>query len=158
MKKIRNILGVIGCFAIALTLSGCTNEEERTITCTMYKKDVINNYELNSTYKVYAKGDVVNKVKTTEEVNSADELILDYFEETLDTNYSAMDEAYGGYEFEITRETGKIRSVTTIDYSKMNLKQLAKDDASIKAILNDDEKITVKGITNLYKQMGAECK
>lgn len=159
MRKSKNILCIAVCLTLALTLSGCGEKklEERTLTCTLYQKNVINNYELNSTYKIYATGEVVNKVETTEVVNSDDETVIDYFEETLDTSYTSMNNAYGGYDYNITRENGTLTATTTIDYNEMDLEQLATDDASMKAIINEDKKITIEGIKSLYEQMGAEC-
>lgn len=147
---------ILGCSILALTLVGC-GAEEKTFTCTLYKKDVINNYELNSTYKVYATGDVVNKVETTEVVKSNEKSVIDSFEETLEKTYKAMDEAYGGYENKITKEELELTSITTIDYNNMDIEQLIKDDASMKAIVNKDKKITIEGIKNVYEQLGAEC-
>ena len=159
MKKTKKILGIVGCIALIPFLSGCEKQaEEKIITCTLYKKDVVSNYELNSTYKVYAKGKVVNKVETTEIINSESDYIIEYFEETLKTTYSAMDKAYGGYDIEVTKEGNKVTSVTTINYNELNIDQLAKDEASIKAILTKDNKVSLDGIKSLYEQMGAECK
>ena len=156
MKKILNL---IGCVAFCFILSACSKAEveEKTLTCTLHKKDVINNYELNSTYKVYAKGDAVNKVETTEIVTSDSATVIDYFEETLNSTYKAMNDAYGGYDYEITKEEGKVTSITIINYNELNLNQLANDDASMKLILNDNNQVTVNGLTSLYQQMGAEC-
>ena len=142
---------ILGCSILALTLVGC-GAEEKTFTCTLYKKDVINNYELNSTYKVYATGDVVNKVETTEVVKSNEKSVIDSFEETLEKTYKAMDEN------KITKEELELTSITTIDYNNMDIEQLIKDDASMKAIVNKDKKITIEGIKNVYEQLGAECK
>lgn len=153
MKKFLTILGFS---ALAITLVGC-GAKEKTFTCTLYKKDVINNYELTSTYKVYATGDVVDKVETTEFVKSDNALMIDYFEETLEKSYKSMNEAYGGYDNKITKEELELTSITTVDYNNMNIDQLVKDDSSMKSIVNDNNKITVEGIKNLYEQLGAEC-
>lgn len=163
MKKVRKIFGITICaVAVLLLVSGCGSKqavaaEEKTLSCTLHRRDVINNYELDSTYVVYYKNNVVNKVKTTEVVSSSDQTIIDYFKETLDSSYSAMDKAYGGYEYTITPEDGKVTSITSIDYTKINMDQLIKDDASIKSIVNSKNQITVNGIKKLYQQMGAEC-
>lgn len=156
MKKLKKIFVVLGCSTLALTLVGC-GAKEKTFTCTLYKKDVINNYELTSTYKVYATGDVVDKVETTEFVKSDNALMIDYFEETLEKSYKSMNEAYGGYDNKITKEELELTSITTIDYSNMDIAQLIKDDSSMKSIVNNNNKITVEGIKSLYEQLGAEC-
>lgn len=156
MRKSKKIPIILVCMTIALILVGC-GPQEKTFTCTLYKKDVINNYELNSTYKVYVKGDTVNKVETTEIVKSNDKSKIDYFEETLEKTYKAMDKAYGGYENKIKKEDLKLTSVTVVDYNNMNIDQLIKDDSSMKSIVNKNKKITVDGIKNIYEQLGAEC-
>ncbi|MBE6152121.1 MAG: DUF1307 domain-containing protein [Firmicutes bacterium] len=159
MKKVKKILGIVSCLLFVIFLvSGCGTEEEKTLSCALYRKDVVSNYELNSTYEIYYTGDVVNRVETVEVVSSSDESIIDLFETTLNSTYESMNDAYGGYDFTVTKEAGKVTATTKIDYTKLDLEQLIKDDSSMKSIVNNDNQITVDGIKKLYEQTGAECK
>ena len=46
----------------------------------------------------------------------------------------------------------------TIDYSKLDLDALAKDEPTMKNIMNDNNEITVTGLQAQYEAMGATCK
>lgn len=156
MKKILKSCLVI---AMVIMLAGCSSvkEEEKTIACTLHKNDVINNYELNSTYEVKTKGEVVTNVTSTEVVSSNSADILSYFEETLNSTYKTMNDTYGGYDVNITNADGKVTSVAKIDYSKLNIEQLVKDDPSMKNAVNDKNELTVTGIKSMYSAMGITC-
>ena len=79
MKKCIKVLALV--FAVIL-ISGCSNSAKEVVkTCTLTSNDVTNGYKLESEYKVYGKGDVVEKVITTETITSDDEETLSYFEE-----------------------------------------------------------------------------
>ncbi len=155
MKKILKSCLII---VMVMMLVGCSSpEEEKTVTCTLHKNDVINNYELNSTYEVKSKGEVVTNVTSTEVVTSDSEEILSYFEETLNNTYKTMNDTYGGYDVNITNADGKVTSVAKIDYSKLNIEQLVKDDPSMKNAVNDKNELTLTGIKSMYSAMGITC-
>ena len=155
----KNILKSCLVIVMVIMLAGCgsVKDEEKTITCTLHKNDVINNYELNSTYEVKAKGEVVTNVTSTEVVSSNSADILSYFEETLNSTYKTMNDTYGGYDVNITNADGKVTSVAKIDYSKLNIEQLVKDDPSMKNAVNDKNELTVTGIKSMYSAMGITC-
>ncbi len=155
MKK--KIFGVL-CVAMMLILVGCGKEAEAKVTkCTLSKNDVINNYKLESTYEIHYKGDIVNSVKSAEKVTSDDSSIIDQFATTLTDTYSKMQEAYGGYEYDITRGTDNVVGDVSIDYEKLNLEKLAEDDPTMSNLLNDDNKILKEKLQSMYEGLGAEC-
>lgn len=162
MKKIAKILVV---FVGVIFLAGCdTNDlfgsiNNKSITkCTLDSDQSANGYKLNSEYNIYATGNVVTSVKTTEVVTSDKEEILKYFQNTLNTQYEAANKSYGGYSFDIKKSDNKITSNVTIDYNKMNLKKFVQDNASMKSYINKDNKITLSGAKKLYESLGATCK
>lgn len=161
MKKvIKSLLAL----SLIVLLVGCgekkeTKEEikEKTYKCTLTSNDIVNGFKLESVYEIYATGDVVKKVKTEEKVTSDDETILDTFENTLNTTYEAADKNYGGYDYSVTRNDNEVLSITTIDYTKMNLKQYIKDNSALSQYVNDNNELTAEGIKSLYTSMGATC-
>lgn len=154
MKKFAKILVV---FIGIIFLAGCGNS--KTVTkCTLDSDQSANGYSLKSEYNIYATGDVVTSVKTTEVVTSDKENILNYFETTLKTQYTAANKSYGGYSFDVKKSDNKITSNVTIDYNKMNLKKFVEDNASMKSYVNKDNKITLSGAKKLYESLGATCK
>ena len=68
-----------------------------------------------------------------------------------------MNDTYGGYDVNITNADGKVTSVAKIDYSKLNIEQLVKDDPSMKNAVNDKNELTVTGIKSMYSAMGITC-
>jgi len=156
MKKVLFLLPIL-----AITLTGCFNTKtdeltEKSISCTLSTNDVVNGYQLNSTYKINYTGDFVKSVETEEVVTSENETIIDTFEETLNNTYKKTNEAYGGYDYKVTRETGKVTSKVFIDYSKMNLEQFIKDQPSLSSY-SKDNKLLVEGIKQMYTSLGAKC-
>lgn len=141
--------------AMLICLSGC-GAEEGTTKCTLSSKDVVNNYSLESEYIINYKGDLVENVETTETVISDDDEILDTFKTTLNDTYSKMNETYGGYTYDVTKEDGKVISKVTIDYNKMNVEQFVKDQPTLKSYI-EDNKLKAEGLKELYETMGATC-
>lgn len=153
-----NALKVFALGVCVVALTGCGASKQKVTTCTLEKKDVINEYQLLSTYEITSTGSTVDKVKTTEIISSDVVELLEQFESNLNSVYKKMNEAYGGYNYSITNKDGKVTAVTNIDYSKVDIEQLAKDDSSIKGIINSDNKVLVEKIESLYTSMGATCK
>ena len=154
----KNILEFLAVFLFVIILAGCTSKtEEKVVRCTLKLNDAAQNYEIESVYSIYTDGSVVNKVETTEIVTSDDDYVLDYFENYTNTMYTNMNNAYGGYDFNITKEDGKLISDTKVDYLKLDREKLAKDEPTMKSYMNDDYMITLEGIKSMYEQMGATC-
>lgn len=154
MKKMMTSFLVIIC---VFFISACAKSSEKTLKCTLYNKDVVSNYELDSTYEVTYKGNIVSNVKSIETIKSDDSEVIDYFDEYLNSTYSSMNENYGGYDFTVKKEDGKIVANTTIDYSKLDLDKLAKDQPTFKSSLDSEGNLTLNGIKQIYTELGATC-
>lgn len=161
MKKTGKILLLL---LAVLTLVGCqtseTKNEEKEITkkCTIVNdQQSTSGYKIESSMTIYAKNDIVTKVETTEVVTSDQTEILSYFEDTLDAQYEAASQTYGGYNYDIKTTDEKLTSTVTIDYTEMNLDKYVEDYSVMKDYVNAENKLTVEGITKLYESMGATC-
>lgn len=141
-------------FICLFCLTGC--DKKGTINCALSSKDVITGYELQTNYKVNYKGKYVLNVVSEETVISDSEDVLDYFEEQINASYNALNEAYGGYDFNIIREDGKITSKAILDYSKMNIEQYVIDIPTAKEY-TEDNKMLKEGLVSLYESLGATC-
>ena len=141
-------------FICLFCLTGC--ETNGTINCTLSSKDVINGYELQSNYKINYEGKYALNVETEEIVTSDSEEVLDYFEEQLNNSYKTLNETYGGYNFNISREDGKLTSKVSLDYSKMNVEQYVNDSPTLKEY-TEDNKLLKDGLVSLYESLGATC-
>ena len=167
MKKFGKILLLL---VAVLTLVGCQGDEssnngkdapkdnEVTKKCTIINdQQSTSGYKVESSVTIYSKDNIVTKVKTVETVTASQKEILSYFEQTLNNQYEATNESYGGYTYEIKTTDEKLTSNVEIDYTKMNLEQYVKDNAVMKDYVNDKNELTVDGITQLYEAMGATC-
>ena len=143
-------------FMLVVLLTGCLGKDKVT-KCTLKSDQSASGYKITSEYNVYSSKDEVNKVVTTETVESKNNTILAYFEKQLKSQYKANNDSYGGYKYEVTNKDGKVVSKVTIDYSKMNLSKFVKDNPAMKSYVNKSNKITVKGIKSMYQSMGATC-
>lgn len=152
MKKILSVLSL--CMIVGI-ISGCGDKKERTISCDL--SQTLAAYELKSNYKIYATGDVVNKVETVETVTSSDESILDTFETSLNTQYETANKTYGGYTYKITNSDSKVESKVTIDYSKVDMDKMIKDNTAMKSYVNGKNRLTVDGALKIYEALGAVC-
>lgn len=151
MKKLLWIIPIL------LLVAGCGKAEKKgSITCTYSTNDVINGYKLEARYTLNYSGDYATSVDTEEIVTSENEDILKTFEDTLNQTYSATDNAYGGYDFKVTNENNKVVSKVTIDYTKMDIASLAKDQPSLASYIKND-RLTVEGVKSIYTTMGATC-
>jgi len=151
MKKYLGILVIVVIF-----LTGC-GEKETIKICKSTNEDTINGYRLDAEYKIYSKGDIVEKVETKEIVTSESEELLDYFEAYLQNTYTSINETFGGYENKVTKENGKVISNTTINYNEMDLAKFIKENKDLKNFKNSDNKVLLESLINSYENLGAVC-
>ena len=139
-------------------LAGCGKAEEKVTKCELTSNQAASGYSLKSTYEIYSKGNVVDKIKIKEVVTTDKENIITYFESYLEQTYKTANETYGGYTYKVTKSDKDITADVTIDYTKMNLDKFISDNSSMKSYVNKDNKITLEGVTKIYEALGATCK
>lgn len=155
MKKCFKYLFIFG---FIFLIAGCTNNDKEVVRkCTLTSDQSASGYKLNSTYKIHAKGNTVNSVVTEEVVTSSNEEILTYFEKQLNTTYKTANETYGGYTIDIKKDSDKLTSKVTIDYTKLDMVKFVKDNSGMKAYVNSNNKLTLDGATKIYESLGATC-
>jgi len=151
-KKIFFIL-----LLMVILLTGCDNKE--TVTeCNYVNKQTKAGYTITSTYTIYAKGKLVNKVEINQVIDSENQEKLNEFETSLTSQYKTNNSLYGGYEFTSNKEDNKLTFNVTIDYSVLNMELFIKNNAAMKDHVNKKNKLTLEGATKLYQSTGAVCK
>ena len=148
MKK---LICTLALSSVLILTAGCG--EEKQMKCTLSQNNDTNGYQLTSTYNITSQNGIVKKVQTEENIESGKEEIINAFKQTLETTYSSMNENYGGYDYNI-----KLTSKVTIDYEKVDLEKLAKNEPSTKSMLNSKNQVTLSGLQKVYENMGATCK
>lgn len=139
---------------------GNNNEEsnKKVVECVNTTKNTVDNYEIVSTYKVYYTTDYVEKIVTTKEISSSEESVLDFQKQSYDNSYNNMKRLYGGYTFTSSSANGKVKYDIIIDCLTIKMSDLANDYTRIKPYLDDNNHLSVEGVTEIYKSLGASCK
>ena len=153
MKKII-ILGV----ALLILVTGCgqgnTTAKEEKMICTRTAN--LNGVEMDLRYEVTYEGENVNRVQTTEKVTTDSEDTLQQYKQQVENIYSNFDNIeHYNYNVEINGNT--LTSTTDIDYTKIDIDELLAIDSSIQQLLNDNDKIDLDSITQVYESAGATC-
>lgn len=153
MKKII-ILGV----ALLILVTGCgqgnTTPTEEKMICTRTAN--LNGVEMDLRYEVTYEGENVNRVQTTEKVTTDSEDTLQQYKQQVENIYSNFDNIeHYNYNVEINGNT--LTSTTDIDYTKIDIDELLAIDSSIQQLLNDNDKIDLDSITQVYESAGATC-
>lgn len=155
MKKYIKFLFI---FSFIFLTIGCTNNNEEIVRkCTLSSDQSSNGYKLDSIYEIHAKGKEVKSVITEEIVTSSSEEILTYFEEQLNSTYNTANETYGGYTIDIKKDSNKLTSKVTIDYTKMDMDKFIENNSGMKTYINSNNKLTLNGATKIYESLGATC-
>lgn len=157
MKRVV-ILGI----ALLLFVTGCgqqtgyneSNTKDDKMICT--RTTNANGLEMDFRYEVYYQGNDVNKVQTTEKITSDSTEILQAYQQQIKSLYSSFDNIEH-YNYDVKIEGNTLISTTDINYQKMNIDELVNIDSSIEQLLNDDRKIDLDKITQVYEQLGATC-
>ncbi len=157
MKRIV-ILGI----ALLLFVTGCgqqtdykeANTKDDKMICT--RTTNANGLEMDFRYEVYYQENDVNKVQTTEKITSDSTEILQTYQQQIKSLYSSFDNIEH-YNYDVKIEGNTLISTTDINYQKMNIDELVNIDSSIEQLLNDDRKIDLDKITQVYEQLGATC-
>ncbi|MCI8446126.1 MAG: YehR family protein [Bacilli bacterium] len=152
MKKFITVIALTICVGI---ISGCS-ASEKTITCTLSQNTI--EYNLQATYKIYAKGSVVEKVETVETVTSSDEEVLETLQKTVEEQYKNFNQLYGGYTYDVVNDGSKVESKVTIDYSTLDMSKMASDNTALKPFVNSKNRLTLNGAKAIYEATGAICK
>ena len=166
MKKNNNLkkliaiaIAVVVVIAIILLIWFGINKftnREQSLTCSLHSDQNVNGYVLDTKYDITYQKDIVQKVHIVETIKSDSEETLSKFEEQWNNQYSYNKKTYGGYTYEIKKETGKVYSDVTIDYTTMNLGKFIRFNAAMEEYTKDGQ-LTYEGIKKMYEKSGAVC-
>lgn len=158
---------VISLFLIIILLCGCESKKKEVVIngksintskmehkhCT--REGTIENGEVKLEYDIYYTDDVLNVLKSKEEVISSDEEILNIYEEAykkIHDNYKDLD----NYDTTITRGDTKVISYMDINYDEIDIDKLIE-------IEGEEDNIFVEKIPkvdkwlSLAKKFGTTC-
>ena len=149
MKK---SLCIFGMFLLVL-VTGCSTSE-KTLVCTRTTNQ--SNVKMDLNYTIEYSGKYVNKVKTTEQVESSSKELLETYKSSIESLYSPYKDIEH-YNYNVTIKDDTLTSTTDIDYSKIDTDKLIKVDSANKQLIKDG-KVAVEDLKKTYESLGAECK
>ncbi len=154
--------------AIALLMgtliTGCGAEEEekleenRILICKNAVNDDEQGYQSTVTNTVtYNENNEVTKIESLELIISENSELLTGFQTSALETYQTLVQKYGGYEILTSQSETQLEITTTIDYTIFNLEQYVQDEETLRAYVNEDSKLTVKSVTEMYESVGGLC-
>lgn len=149
MKK---SLCIFGMFLLVL-VAGCS-KSEKTLVCTRTTNQ--GNIKMNLNYTVEYSGKYVNKVKTTEKIQSSSKELLDTYKSSIESLYKPYKEIEH-YNYNVSIKDDTLTSTTDINYEKIDTEKLIKVDSANKQLITDG-KVKVEDLKKAYESLGAECK
>jgi len=142
------------CFIFVLFLVGCS--KEKYITCNIDVDNNIQNYNLTGVYKIYYNNNYVTKIEKQEKYISGDEIVIDYFDEYINLEYYNLNDLYGGFEYEVEKNSESVTLNSTIDMNIVDVKKML-EDKYIDKDYTISNKLTTSGIVKIYESKGAIC-
>lgn len=136
-----------------LLLCGC---KDKSLTCNINIENKELNYELTGKYKIYYKKSFVTKIEEKEKYQSNDKDVIRYLNESKDIEYDNLNNRYGGYEYNITKEKNDLNIYISIDISKVDIEKMVKDEYLSNYYINKN-KLTLGGMRLFYESKGAIC-
>lgn len=156
MQKKYYVVVIILIIFVIITLVGIKNNFYRAngqLICTYKSKNIDSKF--NTVYQVTYKNRYVTKVETIEKIEASDANLLLSYKTSLDDIYNKYNKVkYYSNESEIIKNT--LTSKTTINYEKINTKDLIKINPSLKEIIVNG-KINIDKIRKKYIESGAKC-
>ncbi len=172
MKKFNKL---ILCILAIVLLSGCNEEKEEKLEANL-SKDIIleegnasaictvdkdysdsNGYVIGAKFIIYAdENDIVTRVVGQQIAASNNKGKLSTLQNKMTEDYKRASE-YGGYTYDIKLSGKKLIINTDIDYTKLNLEEMAKNNENLSAYLTEDYKYKLSDIQAVYMTTGAEC-
>ena len=150
MKRIN--LGILILSTLVLTCA--CSKDSGTMTCT--NKVDNGSYNIVMESKVNYENGYVTTLTTKEETKAPSDEAAQNFKDLLNNAYIKYNKLEGFTStVEVSNQT--VTSVTTIDYSIIDLEQLSKIDEANKAMV-EDGKITIEKLKESFHSQGAVCK
>ena len=168
-NKIKRNITIVKCliFLIILIIFVSTflyfynllnSKELSTIKCSININAI--NYQIESSYEISYRGRIVEKTINTSKVISSNSKTLKEQKQAfinMNTYYENMNKLYGGYSYEVKSTNNTVSNIITIDYTKVDLEKLIKNDSNFKKLVNSNNQMLISKVQKTYEIMGANC-
>ncbi len=154
MKKIISLL-IISFLIIFIT--GCGEDKELITICKIKEDHSSIGYTKEDEYEIHSTKGIVSRAILVETIESEDWDLLVSFKEELTEKYEELNENYGGVKNNVGILYETLTSKTNINYDKLDIVKLIKDNPENKDLVNNDNKITLEKLKKHYISQGAKC-
>lgn len=141
-------------FMFLICLTGCNKDKYFTCKIDLYNE--LQEYKLDSIYKVYYEDSYVTKIEKKEIYMSKLEDTLKYLNQYKILGYENINNLYGKVEYSVKTKENEIIITSLYDMSLINLNKMVKDNY-IDSNYVSSNRLTIGGIKNIYKEKGAIC-
>lgn len=164
----KRIFIIISLLLIVILLCGCEEKEKKEVIingktintskmehkhCT--REATATGAEVKLEYDIYYTGDILNALKSKEEIISADDEILNTYEEAykkIHINYEGLD----NYDTSVVRGDTTVISTININYDEIDIDRLIEIEGEEDNIFNNKVPSVSKWLT-LAKKFGTKC-
>lgn len=156
-KSFIIIIGLIIIVLFRIDFKKNTPKEIETKAFNCTSTNETDEYKIESIYNVQYKENIITAILSSETITSDNEDFIEtYYKETKE-KYDELNNLYGGHIYSIGKASSSISLKTTIDYTKVNMINLLKNDSTLKQYSNDKNQLTVTGIKEYYSSLGITC-
>lgn len=161
MKKSRVLFLIISVFVLV----GCSNNELEEkydtkgyehISCKRDAEDSNEGTTVDIHYDVYYKGEYLKILKSEEKITSSNKEVLDNYEKAYKNVYSAYDNLEY-YDNTVTRDNDSVKSVTYINYGKVDMDKLMDIEGTEDNVEVTDGQIKIEDWKSFAKKYGTVC-
>ena len=138
-------------------LTGCNDDTKglKLVTCER-KTEQMSNLEAELNYKIYHDGTYIKKTISTEKVISTNRTTLKEYKEAYEKVFKPYkDIEY--YDNEITTTSDSVTSTTIINYEKVDYKKILELEGEDGNIYEEDGRVKLDTLVNMYEKYGATC-
>lgn len=173
--KMKKGYRVLICLLCSFLLVGCNEKKEEKMEANLSNSIVIDEtgakavckidydysdsegYVIGAKFVIFAdENDIVTRVVGEQIAATNNKAKLANIQSKMETTHQDASK-YGGYQYDIKISGKQLIIDTDIDYTKLNLEEMAKNNEELKVYLTEDYKYKLSDIQAVYMMTGAEC-
>ena len=150
--KMKKKLAIIPFLLIVLT--GCGRNNLTVLTCTNLV-EVNENTRLSTEFMIFAEGDEVVKLTSTETIKTEDSDLLAKYRQALE-EISAIYNQVPFFENSMFENDGLLTIITMVNYRKINFEDLIRINPNNESLV-ENGRVSLRLLRELYDSTGAVC-
>lgn len=131
---------------------------EELIECKM-SNDYEGEAKIETNYIIHSnkKTNTVNKVESTQVIETDNKTMIDHYSEQFEEQYKNADKEYGGFDYKLDVKDNKLTFNLTINYRKVDMDKFVSKFDDFKSLLDDENQIKTEELKAFYEGKGYGC-